>query len=202
MSKQEHIETTEESILPPRSKLTNQTLNSNRKRPPSMVLWRESPSSLTRDRAPAHRIPKAERFCNTRLDLLKYEQLESMQLERRQPTGIAVTIPRSTRPEHFAKHAATPSPASYFNKFLERGCRSERSLSSTPSRADSHAATMNRFFNYHKSYMPQAKHLPYQPECTIDNPSPAHYKPNSTLHSKNIKHSFKHPLKRFKEAPK
>lgn len=58
---------------------------------------------------------------------------------------------------------------------------------------------MNNFFNYHKTYLPHGKNIPYQPECTIDNPSPAHYNPNCTVRSKDIKYSFNHHLKRFKE---
>jgi len=59
---------------------------------------------------------------------------------------------------------------------------------------------MNHFFNYHKLYMPHSRHRPYQAECTIDNPSPAHYTPNAALRGKDIQHSFKYPLKRFREA--
>jgi hypothetical protein len=59
---------------------------------------------------------------------------------------------------------------------------------------------MSSFFNYHKAYMPQAQHRPYQPECTIDNPAPSDYNPNSSLRGRNIKYSFKSTLKRFRET--
>lgn len=59
---------------------------------------------------------------------------------------------------------------------------------------------MNHFFNYHKTYMPQAKHLPYQPECTSGNPSPSEYRPNESTRSKNIKYSFDGAFQRFKDA--
>jgi hypothetical protein len=131
MSKErtDHIDTTEESLSP------QPGLPSSRSRPAPQTLWRESPTSLTRDRAPSHRIPKADRFCSTKLDLLKLHQLDNLQVEPNVKGKTGVSFPRSTRPEHFAKPelASNPSPTDYYfapgKQEINHKAKSERSLS-------------------------------------------------------------------------
>lgn len=150
--RQEHNETTEESLFLHHAEFHPKQQNKTQHAPPSAqeVLWRESPTSLTRDKAPAHRIPKAERFCSTKLDLLKYKQLESMQMERESFRKTGISFPRSTRPQHFPKHpiVTQASPVSYhFARFMDNTnykAKTERSISHSSSKKSTYYSMQSR----------------------------------------------------------